>query len=142
MLAVCVAACYANALPAWSFLYWGLCLPCTHFNLDSLAAQVSGSALSESPLTAEKQTAILTEFANVLPPLFLGFGPQWARLQAVTSDLAASTTNLTLLMDGWMLPIANDTSDTFPQVSAAQSSLTGDHLMTISKRILKFAALQ
>ena len=84
----------------------------------------TGLAASVAPLTVDKQTAILTLFNQLLPPLFFGLGPQWTRFQYIESDPATNTTNISLLMDSILPPIWNDTDDTFPNVSARFSSLS------------------
>ena len=78
----------------------------------------TGLAAPVAPLTLAEQTAILTLFQELLPPLFFGLGPQWTRFQSVQSDVATNTTNFSLLMDSILPPIWNDTDDTFPFVSA------------------------
>ena len=80
-----------------------------------LRAQVAGPQVA--PLTTAKQTAVLTLFLDLLPPLFLGLGPQWARLATVASDAATGTANMSLLLNSFQPPIGNDTSDTFPEVA-------------------------
>ena len=79
-------------------------------------AQMSG------PLTAAGETAVLTLLQGLLPPIFFGFGPQWTRVGAVSSDAAAGTTNVTLLLDTFLPVIGNDTSDTFPEVTRRRAS--------------------
>lgn len=76
----------------------------------------TGLATSPAPFTVAQQTAVLTLVQNLLPPLFLGLGPQWGRIQGFQSDPATNTTDLSLLFDSIVPPIWNDTSDTFPQV--------------------------
>ena len=81
-------------------------------------AQLVGTGLATSiaPLTVAMQTAILTLLRGLVPPLFLGLGPQWARFQDIQSDVATNTTQLSLLFDSILPPIWNDTFDTFPEV--------------------------
>jgi hypothetical protein len=88
----------------------------------------SGLAASVAPLTLDKQTAVLTLFYQLLPPLFFGLGPQWMRLQTVESDVATNITSFSLLMDSILPPIWNDTDDTFPNVSALDSQPQLYHL--------------
>ena len=91
-------------------------------NTGSVRAQIAGTgvATSPAPFTVAEQTAVLTLVQNLLPPLFLGLGPQWARIQGFTSDVATNTTQLSLLFDSILPPIWNDTFDTFPNVRLLQ----------------------
>ena len=84
-----------------------------------LGAQLSGSGLPTplAPFTVAKQTALLTLFYDLLPPLFLGLGPQWTRVAAVASDAAVGTTNVSLLINSIIPPVWNDTSDSLPEVT-------------------------
>jgi len=78
----------------------------------------TGLATSPAPFTVAAQTAVLTLVQNLLPPLFLGLGPQWARIQSFQSNVTSNTTELSLLFDSILPPIWNDTSDTFQMVRA------------------------
>ena len=95
--------------------------------VHSGCAQLAGAGLwtPDAPLTLAKQTAVLTVFEELLPPIFfLGLAPQWTRVAAVTSDAAASTANVSLLMETYVPPIYYDAraSDSFAQVTVSLAS--------------------
>ena len=85
---------------------------------EAVRAQLAGTGLATSPapFTVAEQTAVLTLVQNLLPPLFLGLGPQWARIQGYQSNVSSNTTQLSLLFDSILPPVWNDTDDTFPEV--------------------------
>ena len=88
-------------------------------------AQMQGSGQSDPvvPLTVARETAILTLLHELLPPIFLGIGPQWARVASVSGDAAATTANVSLLLNTFVPIIGNDTSDTFPEVTMLELTL-------------------
>ncbi len=65
-----------------------------------------------------EQTALLMKFYRGMPPLFLGLGPQWTRIEAITLGTTGDTVNITMLINAILPPIRNDTVDTTPQVRA------------------------
>ena len=89
-------------------------------------AQLSGPGQPSplAPLTTAGETAVLTLLHGLLPPIFLGLGPQWTRVAAVSVDAASGSTNVSLLLNTFVPVIGNDTSDTFPEVTTC---LIGAH---------------
>lgn len=50
------------------------------------------------PVNAEKQTLLLYTVQQLLPRLFNGIGPRWARITSVRQSAAAKTANVTFTM--------------------------------------------
>jgi len=71
-----------------------------------------------------EQTALLMKFYRGMPPLFLGLGPQWARIAAITLGTTGDTVNVSMLINAMLPPIRNDTVDTTPQVRARWADAT------------------
>ena len=87
--------------------------------------QLVGTGLGTpvAPFTAAKEAALLTVFRVLLPTVYLGLGPRWARLVNVTFDIGADTTNLTILCASELPPIRNSPAVDFSAVRIPQTFL-------------------
>lgn len=117
--------------------------------LASLQLVGTGVGTPVAPFTAAKEAALLTVFRDLLPPLFLGLGPKWARIVNVTYDTAADTTNLTILCCAEVPPIHNKTAANFTAVRLPRSrwsqrlttSVAEFHFYLIRKKFMWFSFL-